>query len=440
MYVLYGGFMGNRFSLFDRVDFNRHTKMLVIAIFDALISQFYFDSLPFDFKFSISVAILPIYYYFDRKLNPIITSLYVLVVGLLFRTLTMANVAGGFQEAFWLDFPFIYFDLLYGIIFFYLFYKHEKAGLWQWALVVVFADWAGNTVEALARFGPDFLISSNSTFVFLIVALLRVIISLCVLTFLKQYSRLIRKDEHEIRYKQLLMLTSDLKSEAYFMQKNMDYIEYVMTDAYKLYSDIDEVSIEEAKTIALKIATDIHEIKKNYSRVVEGLGKITDDEVKTKQMKITELVRILRYSITRSLDNKQSKIQFITNVHTHRLIGDHYLIMSVLRNLVNNAIEELEKNNPSGWVRLKYQEDSEYYIFTISDNGQGIDANDLQYIFEAGFSTKFNEETGDICRGVGLALVKDIVENRLNGRIEVKSIKSVGTEFFIYIKREYIGG
>lgn len=429
-------------SLFnlEKNTLNTHTKMLIIALVDALIAQFYFDSLPFEFKFSISVAVLPIYYYFDRTLNPFKTALYVTLVGLAFRTLTQVNIYGSFADAFWSDFPFIYFDLLYGLIFYFLYYKSEKVSLSHWAVVAVFGDWAGNTAEALFRHGPSFIFTSNSTMIFLLVALIRVFISIAIVIFLNHYSRLIRKDEHEIRYKQLLMLTSELKSEAYFIQKNMDYVEYVMSDAYTLYSELDELEPEETKRIALKIATDIHEIKKNYSRVVDGLGKITDGEVNFNQMRLVELVKILRYSITRYLNSIGSDIQFITNIHTNRYVKEHYLLMSVLRNLVNNAIEELLKTNKHGVVKLKFQENAEYYIFTISDNGTGIDDKDLEYIFETGFSTKFNEETGNICRGVGLALVKDIVENKLNGYIQVKSVKNVGTDFYVYVNKKYAGG
>jgi len=424
----------------ERINLNMHSKMLIIAIVDALIAQFYFDSLPFEFKFSISVAVLPIYYYFDRSLNPVKTGIYVMTVGLLFRTLTQYNIYGSFEAAFWSDFPFVYFDLLYGLIFYFLYTKSESKSISHWALVAVFGDWAGNTVEAIARYGPSFIYTSNSTMIFFLVALIRVVISIGIVLFLNYYSRLIRKDEHEIRYKQLLMLTSELKSEAYFIQKNMDYIEYVMGDAYSLYSDLEEMSDDDVKTIALKIATDIHEIKKNYSRVVDGLGKITDGGETANVMRLTELIKILKFSITRFLEDNNSEIQFLTSVHSTRYIKVHYLIMSVLRNLVNNAIEELMKNNSHGTVKLKFYEQGNYLVFTISDNGIGIDEKDLDYNFETGFSTKFDEETGDICRGVGLALVKEIVENKLNGRIRVKSIKNVGTEFFVYIDKDLVGG
>lgn len=424
----------------ERFNMSVHMKMLFIAIFDALIAQFYFDSLPFEFKISISVAILPVYYYFDRSLNPIKTSVYVTIIGLVFRTLTQSSLYGGFFVAFWADFPFVYFDISYGILFYLLFYKSEKVTLSHWVLVAIFCDWTGNIMESIFRLGPAFVLESNSTMIFFLIALIRVIISLSIVLFFKQYTRLIRNDEHEIRYKQLLILTSTLKSEAYFMQKNMDYIEYVMSDAYKLYSDISILTKEDTKKIALKIATDVHEIKKNYSRVVEGLGTISDGEVSYDKMKVTELVKILKFSITRNLAVTGSSIQFFTNVHTTKYVKEHYLLMSVLINLVNNSIEELTKNKPHGTVKLEFYENSQYYLFTVSDNGMGIDEEDLKYIFEAGFSTKFNEETGDICRGIGLTLVKDIVENKLGGYLKVKSLKNTGTKFSVYIERNNLGG
>lgn len=39
-------------------------------------------------------------------------------------------------------------------------------------------------------------------------------------------------------------------------------------------------------------------------------------------------------------------------------------------------------------------------------------------------------------RGIGLSLVKEIVEDILGGEIKVKSKKNKGTEFSIYLNRE----
>lgn len=414
-------------------EIKQHTKMFIIAFFDALIAQFYYDNVPFEFKFSISVAILPVYYYFDRSLNPIKTGLYVTTVGLAFRTLTQANALGLYQ-AFWQDFNFMYFDILYGIIMYFLFYKVKDAGMSRWVIVVVLADTLGNIVEFSSRHGLNELLNSNVVSIIFFVAVVRVLIALAIVTFMKQYTLLIRKDEHEIRYKELVMLTSDLKSEAYYMQKNIDFIERVMSDAYSLYSDFDEVESDVNKKLALKIATEVHEIKKNYSRVVEGLAAITDKEITEDTMRITTLLKILRTSLSKYLDVKESKIRLNVSGHSSEAFEDHYHLMSVLRNLVNNAIEAIGLNN-NGRVDIAYSEEGDFHLFSVSDTGGGIKEEDLKFIFEAGFSTKFNEATGDICRGVGLALVKQIVEEQLDGRIEVESIVGLGTTFKVYIRK-----
>ena len=52
-----------------------------------------------------------------------------------------------------------------------------------------------------------------------------------------------------------------------------------------------------------------------------------------------------------------------------------------------------------------------------------------------GFSTKINYETGQVSRGLGLSLVKDIVESELGGSISVTSEDGC-TDFTIRIPKE----
>ncbi|QQY79570.1 histidine kinase/DNA gyrase B/HSP90-like ATPase [Keratinibaculum paraultunense] len=69
----------------------------------------------------------------------------------------------------------------------------------------------------------------------------------------------------------------------------------------------------------------------------------------------------------------------------------------------------------------------------VIDDGSGIEDEDLPHIFSPGYSTKIDYETGQIYRGLGLTLIKDIVEIYLNGKIKVKSKFGKGTIFIIYI-------
>ncbi|MBI5893878.1 MAG: PAS domain S-box protein [Deltaproteobacteria bacterium] len=72
----------------------------------------------------------------------------------------------------------------------------------------------------------------------------------------------------------------------------------------------------------------------------------------------------------------------------------------------------------------KAERDKDFIEITISDTGHGIDAEDINNIFDPFFSTK------DGGTGLGLAIVHRIIETH-NGTISVKSEKGSGTTFII---------
>jgi two-component system sensor histidine kinase YcbA len=93
-----------------------------------------------------------------------------------------------------------------------------------------------------------------------------------------------------------------------------------------------------------------------------------------------------------------------------------------------------------GLVKMKIEKEVDEYVFIVSDNGTGISSSNLDFIFNPGFSTKYNEETGSICRGIGLTLVKDLVQDVFKGNIAVESTKNKGTTFTIRMPISSFGG
>ena len=79
----------------------------------------------------------------------------------------------------------------------------------------------------------------------------------------------------------------------------------------------------------------------------------------------------------------------------------------------------------------------EAVIFKITDDGPGIPVEYKDEIFNTGFSTKINFETGEVSRGIGLGLVKDLVEKRLGGSIELASVPG-NTTFTVSIPKNQI--
>ena len=112
--------------------------------------------------------------------------------------------------------------------------------------------------------------------------------------------------------------------------------------------------------------------------------------------------------------------------------------MAVLKNLVNNAIEAIETKGRSGTVRIAEKKEGDSYLFEVTDDGPGISERQLTNIFKMGYSTKFDEKTGNIYRGVGLVGVKNAVEEQFKGSIDVESTPGKGTKFRIVIPAEML--
>ncbi len=71
-------------------------------------------------------------------------------------------------------------------------------------------------------------------------------------------------------------------------------------------------------------------------------------------------------------------------------------------------------------------------VFSIKDDGTGIDDDHLSSLFNPFFTTK------PIGKGLGLGLSMsyDIIVNKHCGKIDVKSVINEGTEFIVYLPIE----
>ncbi len=109
------------------------------------------------------------------------------------------------------------------------------------------------------------------------------------------------------------------------------------------------------------------------------------------------------------------------------VIGDRTLLRQAISNLVDNAI----KYTPSGGqVKVGVRVTDSEAIVYVADTGIGISLEDQARLFEKFHRIK-RRETADIPgTGLGLALVKSIVE-RMKGRIWVESELNRGSTFYI---------
>ena len=89
--------------------------------------------------------------------------------------------------------------------------------------------------------------------------------------------------------------------------------------------------------------------------------------------------------------------------------------MAVLKTWLIMQLKPLKQRRRAVRYVSRSAKEGNDYIFEITDDGPGISERQLSNIFKMGYSTKFDEKTGNIYRGVGLVGVKNAVEEQFKG-------------------------
>ena len=413
--------------------------IFIIAIGIALASQVNINFFVSGFIITLSVVILPIFLYSYKEINPIAILFVSGIISPLYRGIFIYLGTDDLNTTLRYIGPDVVFYFSYGILFYLLYWKRSRTNLMDLFFSIFFCDFISNIIEIsiiLGFKGSSYIMFKDLA----IIAFIRTVIAICIIMLLKYYKFLLTKEEHEERYRKLVLLTSSIKSEIYFMNKNNGDIEDVMKKAYSLYKTISENNYpSDLKNTSLDIAKDVHEIKKNYISVIKGLEEMFGEKTDTLKMNIKDMINIIEMDVEEYIKRNKYKVSLKFEIRDNFNVKEHFYLVCVLQNLIYNSIEAMEGIR-DGYIKISISKNQEECIFVVSDNGKGIKEKDIEYIFNPGFSTKFNIETGDICRGIGLAYVKGIVNDIFLGTIEVHSMLLKGTEFIIKIKEDKIKG
>ena len=106
------------------------------------------------------------------------------------------------------------------------------------------------------------------------------------------------------------------------------------------------------------------------------------------------------------------------------MLGDRVQLQQVILNLVMNGIEAMSTVTDRPRTMLIYSREyqSDKVLVAVQDSGIGIDAQNLEKIFDAFYTTKSQG------MGMGLAISRSIVENH-GGRLWAVSNDGPGTTF-----------
>lgn len=167
----------------------------------------------------------------------------------------------------------------------------------------------------------------------------------------------------------------------------------------------------------------VDEISKDVSRlenITDRFSKIGSEpkfeEVSVKQI-IDKVIGYLRLRISEKV------IISVSGDVIHKLKLCVPLFEWVIENITKNAVDAMEGK---GFMKIDLSKDGDKIIIDLSDTGKGIPKKDFKKVFKPGFTSKKRGW------GLGLSLVRRIVEDQHKGKVYVKTSEiDKGTTFRI---------
>lgn len=122
-----------------------------------------------------------------------------------------------------------------------------------------------------------------------------------------------------------------------------------------------------------------------------------------------------------TIDEKGIKLSIYISTSINNIYADRSMVEQIIINLLKNSVEALE-NTFRPIIIIEVTSEKNYILVTISDNGKGIPAEDLDKVFIPFFSTKKDGS------GIGLSLSQHMMHLH-EGTIHLKSVPGLKTTF-----------
>lgn len=114
------------------------------------------------------------------------------------------------------------------------------------------------------------------------------------------------------------------------------------------------------------------------------------------------------------------------------IIADPEQLSRVIHNIIGNSIKYLDK--AKGFINIRIKDVGDFIQVEIEDNGKGIAAKDLPYIFDRFYRTDASRNSATGGSGIGLSIVKKIIEDH-GGKIWATSKEETGTIMYFVIRK-----
>ena len=179
------------------------------------------------------------------------------------------------------------------------------------------------------------------------------------------------------------------------------------------------------KDIDPSLLTEMDKDVKRLQTIAERFSKIGSDPDPVPTNIVESIRAALGYMETRI--SSKVKINTCLLERPILVLMNDSLFAWVIENLTKNAVDAMEGQ---GEISLKVEEREKVVLIDLADTGKGIPKSKFKTVFNPGYTTKKRGW------GLGLSLVKRIIESFQGGKIFVKSSElGKGTTFRIKLKK-----
>ncbi|OIK19988.1 ATP-binding protein [Bacillus amyloliquefaciens] len=334
----------------------------------------------------------------------------------------------GFTEAFFSQYPSFFFYFTYACLFYVLKVRHFRDRPLMIGFLGFLIEIVSDTVEMAVQFsgGQPIMIPDKLADI-AVIAVSHTFIVLSFFNVMKLHEAQVREKQTRKQHEHMLMIVSNLYEETIHLKKTLKTTEHVTKESYQLYREMSGNDPELGSRM-LRLAGEIHEVKKDNQRIFAGLSKLISNERFRDYMDAAALIGLVIRINEKYAESLGKDIQFQSVIEGEHPDYHVFTVLSILNNLTANAVEAMGDRGEICLTLRRAEDDTAE--FQAEDDGPGIPEKIGEIVYDPGFTSKY-DEFGTPSTGIGLSYVKEIV-TELDGDISFHN-KPKGVIFTIQL-------
>jgi PAS domain S-box-containing protein len=234
-------------------------------------------------------------------------------------------------------------------------------------------------------------------------------------------------DALQHRAHQLMGFNKELEQFAYIVSHDLQEPLRMISSFMQLLLNSKEISMTERTEQYVGFAIDGANRMKRLIQDLLTYSRVGTTEEDFVDLSMTEVVKDTLLVYQQMIRERDAKVQI---GDLPQIRGIRSLLQQIIDNLLSNAIKYNDKSRPE--IQFGYSETPTHHVFSVKDNGIGIDPRqqDLIYLPFKRLHNK-NEYSGT---GIGLAVCKKIAEKH-QGQIWVDSKLKEGSTFYFSLHK-----